>query len=504
MNKKEKSMFILMILLTCVILNNFQVSAKNQNNFPLNPSDEIIQRALQFLKNKQSEDGDILGLSTSAWAAMAFSTANDLSLKQEKLKTYLIENIKNLDNEKATDWQRHTLALISLGENPNNINGINLSNININFYNNSQIGEPSNIFDDCFGIISLISLGYKNDSYQIVQTKKTIIQNQNESGGWGDVDSTSAAIMALIASGESNQSNQIQNALSFLKTMQDKSGGFISWGKANTASTSWAVCAINAVGQNPNDETWRKNGSSPVEYLINQQDYDGSFNYSSNQILNPEWMTSYTIVALLGRSYPVNIYQKKPIINPDDDQNDEDTDENENPNTNDTDSNNESSNTTILEITYPKDKGLYIFNKKTIINTKNIIVIGYIDISLNTNDIIDSVIFTVDKKYRYHDVCKPFKFRFNIKNKIEKIIIKIEGISYNKSLNQTYINKQLSEKIIQIKELMQSKNKIFNSDFKKIIIEIKNLFIDSIYTIENEIYYMNIFTSKIINTLHGG
>ena len=202
-----------MILLTCVILNNFQVSAKNQNNFPLNPSDEIIQRALQFLKNKQSENGDICGLSISAWAAMAFFTANDLSPKQEKLKTYLIENIKNLDYEKATDWQRHTLALISLGENPNNINGINLSEININFYNDNQIGEQSNIFDDCFGIICLISLGFKNDSYQIVQTKKTIIQNQNESGSWGDVDSTSVAIMALIASGESNQSNPIQNGI---------------------------------------------------------------------------------------------------------------------------------------------------------------------------------------------------------------------------------------------------------------------------------------------------
>ena len=94
-----------------------------------------------------------------------------------------------------------------------------------------------------------------------------------------------------------------------MKTLQTNNGGFQSWGAANAASTAWAVLAIVAAGQDPTSDNWRTNGFSPIDFLLNLQQREGCFNWSMHQSLNPEWMTSYVIPALLGKPYPIKIYK---------------------------------------------------------------------------------------------------------------------------------------------------------------------------------------------------
>lgn len=310
----NKNFILIIIILTIILLFNFplinnKVFAYSGNNYPYQPEDFEIINALNYLSKKQSSDGNIGGLSVSAWAAIAIYAADNDPHNWGNLVNYLEIKTPNLDQNKATDWERHALAIVACNENPRDFAGIDFVEKIKSFYDGIQIGKTSILYDDFFGIISLISLGIDKNETIIQNTKSYIINKQNSDGGWGDADSTAAAIMALISSGENKDSSVISNALSFLKTLQADDGGFKSWGITNSASTSWAVMAITAAGKNPTQNEWQKNGNNPISYLLSLQQADGAFNWSNSNNINPEWMTSYVIPALLGKYYPVKIYE---------------------------------------------------------------------------------------------------------------------------------------------------------------------------------------------------
>ena len=309
MDKKIEILFITFI--TLILLNftsNYKfASADFKGSYPYKPDDTEIIKALEYLKNQQSEDGGIGGITVTAWAAMAISSAEENLYDWGNLINYLEEKSNLLDNDKATDWERHTLAIVACNKNPSNFAGIDFIEKIIGFYDGTQIGDTANLFDDYFGIISLISSGMEKNDAVIQNTKSFIISNQDSNGGWGNADSTAAAIMALITAGENNDSKIISDSLSYLKTLQTHDGGFHSWGDTNAASTSWAVMAIKATNNNPTSNEWKKNGYDPIDYLLSLQQNDGSFNWSKEKSVNPGWMTSYAIPALLGSFYPVKI-----------------------------------------------------------------------------------------------------------------------------------------------------------------------------------------------------
>jgi len=310
------SVFITLFLISMMMLINtplgvFSPAAANQgSHYPYHPSDDVIKNALEYLKSKQAIDGGIGGFAVTCWVAMAVSAADEKP-SSWGLLDYLRENIDRIDAEKATDWERVTLAITACGENPREFGGIDFVEKIQSFYDGTQIGNPANLYDDYFGILALISAGIDKNESIIQNTKLYIISKQNPDGGWGDADSTAAAIMALMASGQNSESAVINDALSFLKTLQTNNGGFQSWGVANAASTAWAVLAIVAAGQDPTSVDWRTNGFSPIDFLLTLQQRNGCFNWSIHQSLNPEWMTSYVIPALLGKPYPIEIYESE-------------------------------------------------------------------------------------------------------------------------------------------------------------------------------------------------
>lgn len=62
------------------------------------------------------------------------------------------------------------------------------------------------------------------------------------------------------------EDNRIAKALEWLRSIQNEDGGFANPGESSSVSkTSWAVMAIAAAGENP--ENWKKNGKSPVDYM---------------------------------------------------------------------------------------------------------------------------------------------------------------------------------------------------------------------------------------------
>jgi hypothetical protein len=288
---------------------DYSVNANNESNFPFKPTDDVIVHALDFLKKSQSVDGSIGGFTVSAWAAMAIHSSKENPNDWGSLVNYLENKINLIDGDKSTDWERYALAIVACDKNPWDFGGVDFLAEIMNFYDGQQIGDQSNLYDDFFGIMALVSSGIDKNGSVVQNICRFIIDHQYQDGGWGDVDSTAAGIMALVVSGEDVNSKHISDALSFIKSKQTDGGGFKSWGDANAASTSWAIMAIVASGQNPASIEWEKNGYSPIDYLLSLQQKNGCFNWSKSQNINSEWMTAYAIPALLGVSYPVRILE---------------------------------------------------------------------------------------------------------------------------------------------------------------------------------------------------
>ena len=280
--------------------------------FPLNASDPQITEALDYLRGQQQPDGKIAAFATSAWAVMAIAAAGEdpdsWTNGGDSIVDYLRDNIDHLDVNKATDWERFILAVVAAGEDPRDFGGVDCVATLLDFYDGTQIGDDGMLNDDFWGILALTSIG-ETDGVQ--NSKSFIIDNQNSDGGWGwiagdvsDADDTAAAISALIAAGQSASSQVITDALAYLKSQQQNDGGFSSEGATNTGADTWATNAIADAGQSPVADEWRKSGNNAIGHLLSLQDTDGAFKWSATQRSNPEWMTTYAIIALLGGSWP--------------------------------------------------------------------------------------------------------------------------------------------------------------------------------------------------------
>jgi hypothetical protein len=135
-------------------------------------------------------------------------------------------------------------------------------------------------------------------------------------GGWewmvgftSDTNTTALAIQALIATGEPVTSTVIVDGLNFLKSAQNADGGFpydpdSPWGtQSDTDSTALVIQAIVAAGQDPSTDPWVIHQTNPIEFLLNRQLADGSFEWQSGYGSNV-LATQQAIPALLGNPYP--------------------------------------------------------------------------------------------------------------------------------------------------------------------------------------------------------
>jgi len=277
-----------------------------------------VSTALDYLRTVQQHDGSISNFAVSCWAVMAITAAGEDPHNWEggnghSIVDYLILNKGTVNLSIATDVERFILAMTAADEDPRDIGGMDYIATLKTLFTNGQIGSEGLLNDDFFGILALTSAGEPANSTIIQGSVSFLKENQNDDGGWGfgllassDVDMTSAAIMALTAAGEDNTTSTIVNATGYLRDSQRPNGGFPSWGEVNSASDSWAICAICSMGQNP--FLWEVSGVNVVEHLLTLQNGDGSFNWTRNDPawVDKAWYTSYAIVSLCFQQYPVN------------------------------------------------------------------------------------------------------------------------------------------------------------------------------------------------------
>ncbi|HIH86627.1 MAG TPA: hypothetical protein HA304_01835, partial [Methanosarcinales archaeon] len=265
-----------------------------------------VGSALDFLNKSQHPTGAISGFPDSAWAALSITAAGeDPAAGRWQLNTtwsliyYLRGEPKDsisgqpsgtnpLALSRANDFARMILVTSAVGEDPTSFGDVNYLVMLKSFYDGQQFGDPDLVEDDALAILALISCGDNNanSAEMILNATSTIKDQQNDDKGWSsiygksDVKITSLVIQALIAAGENRDSQVISDALDYLKTEQEDNGGF-----SDARTTSYAIQAIIAAGQDPS--TYLSNGKSPLDYLIDLQQDDGSFNNTMNISMYP-------------------------------------------------------------------------------------------------------------------------------------------------------------------------------------------------------------------------
>lgn len=277
--------------------------APRQFNVPL---------ALAYLSSKQNADGSYNTSVITDWAAIAFA-ASDPGAAKTKLRNYLLTATPSLTS--TTDYERHAMALESLGINPYSGTLTNVISPIVNSFDGKQFGDSSLDNDDIFGVLSLMFAGYSTTDPLLQKDVAFIISKQRPDGSWDEsADMTAAAIQAVgpffTAPGYVQATGK---AAGYLASTQNADGG---WG--NVDSTSWVLNMANAVAsQDPSHApSWTNSfGKGPVDSLAFAQQSDGAVDDISTSPDTRIWSTSYAVVAAAGQSWD-SVLQSFPIPTP--------------------------------------------------------------------------------------------------------------------------------------------------------------------------------------------
>ena len=276
-------------------------------NFGFKPATAAVdQRTVDYLSQARQ----------SAWITQALRATGQNNLDLSYLESFNPAN--------ATDVAKAVLAIVAGGENPYDFQETDFVALLTDYAEEGQIGSPSLLNDDFWGIMALISAGESLQSEVITGARDFILAAQNEDGGWGwapetgsDPNDTAAAIMALLSAGISKDDQVIQSAVSYLAGSQNEDGGFpFAEGESDAGSDAWVITALNKLDIDP--AGWTVGDNNPISHLESLMLEDGSFRWLIDDEEGNLLMTAYAAVALSGQFFPVAYYQ------PENNQNDED------------------------------------------------------------------------------------------------------------------------------------------------------------------------------------
>lgn len=218
-----------------------------------------------------------------------------LKLAGENLKTspwsLISWDQESIDSDsQATAYAGRILALLALDENPSSYGGRNfLQELSNKQQINGSFGGSIN--NTIWAIIALDEAGA---SYDKVKAIEYLISQKKSDGGFaisgtlGDPDVTAEALLALSKHKDKIGVNTaIQGAINFLKSAQQESAGFQSWGSENSQSSARVISGLLAVGENVIGEAWQKEGKTIIDALLAYLLPDNSFQFSTSGSTNP-------------------------------------------------------------------------------------------------------------------------------------------------------------------------------------------------------------------------
>lgn len=266
--------------------------------------------ASAYLRRFQNDQGEIVDVSISPWAALAYASLGRAPYDVEEGGATLDEALTSTDPDALIDVlsvSRQMLGLMASGRGLKNVNEHNYCSQLLSYFDGFQFGESELWNDDLFAVLALE--GCDEQGIQI-QVSKNLIRSRSADGGFGfdaggesNVDMTAVALQAFRASGVELP----EDSVTWLLNMQQEDGGFgysIAFPESNTASTAWAIQGLLAAGVDVNSVVDPITGNTPWAYLVSTQNTDQGFGWKAGEVSDPR-MTCYVIPALMGRLLPV-------------------------------------------------------------------------------------------------------------------------------------------------------------------------------------------------------
>ncbi len=273
-NKRLLSVLMVLIMAFTNITSVFAYTDKDVNSKIKSTSSYILSTV------KEPVPGSIGG----EWAVLGLSRAG-ISVPKNYYENYYKKveaNVKKtngeLHNKKYTEYSRTIIALSAIGKDPSNVGGYNLL---------EKLGDfDKTVWQGINGpIFALIALDTKN--YKIPQNKeaktqatrelyiKEILKHQLKDGGFAltgekaDPDITAMALQALSKyQNKKEVKHATEKALNCLSKMQNKDGGYESWGSVNLESSAQVLTALCELGISPKDKRFVKNGNTVIDNMI--------------------------------------------------------------------------------------------------------------------------------------------------------------------------------------------------------------------------------------------
>ena len=333
---------LLAVLLTGVIVLNTPLAALAATEQQRSDS---VHGAVNYLETQQAADGGIKDGAfgdVSDWAIVAVEVA-DLDPANVKTKSgtsledYSKRNVPNTNDPdtKLLTVEKKMISIKASGKDTANFEGADYDQILASKEVNGQFGDETALNDDYFGILA--SEGTNNQDLKTLAASSLnfVITNQSKKDGGfshttsaevcyegtcypvgSDSNSTSAAIQAMYAAERMGITHDKldtsrDGAVIYLLKLQNADGGFrlgADYGVSDTASTSWALMALNLVGDSKKNEITRAQN-----WLLSVQNPDGGFRFMSSCLPGETWCsnssaeyTSHAIIALLGSSWSLN------------------------------------------------------------------------------------------------------------------------------------------------------------------------------------------------------
>lgn len=264
---------------------------------------------------------DSVGSTAGDWAAIGIGRsgyADDYNAYLAVTSAYISKSYQEngyLDRTKATEWQRIGLAVLSAGGDPVSIGedqeGNPIDLVADGSYNRGKVMSLGTQGTNglIFGLLLMDSMRYDIPA-DAADTREglleKILSSQIKDGGFNltsidpqsDVDMTAMALQALAPYYNSEKTYRyvqqgtkqdqvksvrqvVDEALQFLSSSQQESGGFTSWGSENSESCSQVLIALTSLGIDPgNDQRFIKNGNTVIDGLMQYHMEEGGFIHS--------------------------------------------------------------------------------------------------------------------------------------------------------------------------------------------------------------------------------
>ena len=213
------------------------------------------------------------------WYAIALAQAGgyDLSACRAALEDY----VTSTKVRSATTRQKLALTLLALGSEHDFI-ATTLTD---------SIGKQG-VMSWAWGL-HLLNNGCTGPDYTAGEVIQTLLSLRKADGGWAitgavsDPDATAMVLQGLAPHWDDGEvTAAIEGAVELLSQMQLPSGGFASYGIENAESAAQVIIALCALGIDPTDARFVKNGVSPLDALRAFRLADGSYAHEKGGAYN--------------------------------------------------------------------------------------------------------------------------------------------------------------------------------------------------------------------------